>query len=286
MVAARSHPPTLETLARRLLIDERLVARGDLVLVAVSGGPDSLALLHVLTRLRARLGLRLSAHGVDHGLREEASAELDIAAGLARDLEVTFGRTRCEVAPGGNLLARAREARLHALRAAARASGAQVIATAHHADDRAETVLLRLLQGSGWQGLGCLPPRSGEMIRPLLSARKRDILAHLARHQISFASDPSNQDARFLRTRVRREVMPLLEVLSPKIIEHLNALADDLARERSGRAPESLGRAQRAMAQQAQSRGRSGVRARLKGGEEAWVSLASGRLVITRHGKP
>jgi tRNA(Ile)-lysidine synthase len=205
-----------------------LVERGSTVLLAVSGGPDSMALLHVMARLGARLGFFIVAHGVDHGLREEAAAELEMARGLALRLGVPMETTRVNVAPGGNLQARARTARLEALRAAAAQAGATRIATGHHADDRAETVVMRLLQGSGPRGLGCLPPRDGELIRPLLLARRQDILAHLLRHRLPFAEDPSNNNSRFLRARVRGEVMPLLERLSPSIVSHLNALADAL----------------------------------------------------------
>lgn len=226
---ARSHPPTLLTLAGRTLAEECGVRRGERILVAVSGGPDSLALLHVLARLAPKHGFSVVAHGVDHGLRPEASAELDLAEELARSLSVPFGRSELGVAPGGNLQARARAARYSALQAARSATGAHYLATAHHADDRAETVLLRLLRGSGPRGLAVLPARAGERIRPLLRARRSDVLAHLARHGLTFARDASNHDRRFQRVRVREELLPLLIELSPGIVGHLNHLADALA---------------------------------------------------------
>src|SRR5207245_1080427 len=117
-------------------------------------------LLHVLARLRAPVDFDLSAHGVDHGLRAEAARELDLAETLARSLEVPFARTRVDLAPGGNLQARARERRWRALEDAARAVGARAIATAHHADDRAETVLLRVLRGASAAALAVLPARA------------------------------------------------------------------------------------------------------------------------------
>jgi tRNA(Ile)-lysidine synthase len=103
-----------------------------------------------------------------------------------------------------------------------------VIATGHHADDRAETVILRLLRGAGPRGLAVLPPRAGDLVRPLIRARRGDIDAHLARHGIAHALDPSNANSRFLRVRVRRELLPLLADLSPGIVTHLCALADQL----------------------------------------------------------
>lgn len=232
---SRSHPPTLLTVALRTITDEKLFSSGDRVLVAVSGGPDSMALLHVLATLRRDVGHVLFAHGVDHGLRSEAEAELDVAAEFARRLEIPFERTKVEVAKGGNLQARARKVRYDALEEAARRVSASVIATGHHADDRAETVLLRLLRGSGPSGLAALPPRSSPSepsslprIRPLLRATHESILAHVERHAIPHANDPSNGDARYLRARVRTELLPLLRALSPNIVEHLCALADQL----------------------------------------------------------
>jgi tRNA(Ile)-lysidine synthase len=225
----RTHPPTLITLVRAALRDGDLVPRGARVLAAVSGGPDSTALLHVLALLRSRLAFGLFAHGVDHGLRREAAPELDLAEAFARSLDVPFTRTSVSVPPGGNVQARARAARWKALDAEAMRVGASRIATGHHADDRAETVIIRLLRGTRPHGLGVLPPRDGPRIRPLGRARRSDIGAHIARHHLPFALDPSNEDPRFLRSRVRKDVMPALERLSPRVVEHLCRLADELS---------------------------------------------------------
>ena len=226
---ARSHPPTLIRLAERALRDECRLERGERLLVATSGGGDSSALLHVLSFLAPKLGVSVVAHGVDHGLRPEAGKELDLVAALAERLGLPFERTRVGVGSGGNLQARARDARRAALEEARVRAGATRIATAHHADDRAETVLIRLLNGATPEALAVLPPRDERWVRPLVRARKRDVLLHLERHGIPFADDPSNQDRRFLRVRVRLEVLPLLEQLSPGIVLHLTNLADDLA---------------------------------------------------------
>jgi tRNA(Ile)-lysidine synthase len=230
MARTRTHPPALLATALRTIREEHLFARGETVVVAVSGGPDSMALLHVLARLRAKVGHRLVAHGVDHGLRPEAAAELDVAEAFARGEGVPFGRTRVSVEPGGNLQARARAARYEALRAVASREGGAVVATAHHREDRAETVLLRLLRGAGPRGLAVLPARARDLVRPFLRAPRAAIEAHLARHAVPFALDPSNLDPRFLRVRVRRELLPLLRALSPGIDDHLCALADQLGR--------------------------------------------------------
>jgi tRNA(Ile)-lysidine synthase len=270
----RSHPPSLITIVRRTLREECGPLRQRSVLAAVSGGGDSQAMLEVLARLAPELGFRLRAHGVDHGLRSEAGSELDLAEALAAKLGVPFARTRLEISRGSNLQARAREARYAALREAAAADGA-VIATAHHALDRAETVLLRLLRGAGPRGLAVLPARAQDVIRPLLRAGKSDVLAHLSRHRIEFARDPSNTDAAFLRVRVRHELVPMLENLSPQIVRHLNALADALEGARLpelgllaqvGDAP-VLNRAQIREAQRAERLGRA-VTIRLAGARD------------------
>ena len=283
----RSHPPSLVRLVEGIVRDEALFARGDTVLCACSGGPDSTALLHVLARLRARVGHGLVAHGIDHGLRAEARAELDLARVAAESLGVPFAVTRVQVDAGSNLQARARSARHEALANAAAVAGARVIATGHTADDRAETLLLRLLRGAGPAGLAVLPPRAvpavpggTELVRPLLRARRADVLAHLARHGLVYASDPSNLDPRFTRVRVRGELLPLLEELSPGIVGHLSALADMLAPAVGAGPLHGLGRAQRLAVERARRLGRESVHLRLAGGREVEVTFPEGQVVL------
>jgi tRNA(Ile)-lysidine synthase len=243
-VTKASHPPTLITLVKRAFRDEIALPRGARILVATSGGPDSMALLDVLAGLRRTLSFELVAHGVDHGLRANAAAELDLAEAHATSLAVAFSRSQLNVASGSNVQARAREARYAALEAARKRSKAQLIATAHHGGDRAETVLMRILRGAGPSGLAVLPARHGRLIRPLIRAGRRDVELHLERHRIASASDPSNADPRYLRTRIRMEVLPLLASLDPAVTTHLCALADDLEQFRD--ADESLYRIPRA----------------------------------------
>jgi len=224
-----SHPPALLRRSARTLREETPLARGDGVVVAVSGGGDSIALLHVLARLRAELGIELFAHGVDHGLRPEAGAELDLAERLASELGVEFSRTVLTLSDGGNLQARARDARYAALDAVRQRRGARWVATAHHESDRAETVLLRILRGASPRGLGVLPAASPGRLRPLIRSPLSAIKSHLERHGLAFANDPSNRNPRFLRTRIRHELIPLLEDMAPGATRHLNHLADEWA---------------------------------------------------------
>ena len=283
---ARSHPPTLLTRVRRTLREECNVSRGARILVAVSGGGDSAALLHALACARDRTGLVLFAHGVNHGLRPEAASELELARQCAERCQVPYSESSLRLQSGGNLQARARTARYASLRRAAAQVGADWIATGHHADDRAETVIMRLLRGAGPRGLAVLPARAGELLRPMIRARRADVLAHLHRHAVLFAEDPSNQDRRYLRVRVRREVMPLLESLSPRLVEHLCALADQVDAPAPpelfdfGGRPVPLGREHTTQIQRARRLRLSGVRVRLPGGREIAVDPRSGKITL------
>jgi tRNA(Ile)-lysidine synthase len=293
-----SHPPTLLRIAQRTIANEQLFTKDDCVLVAVSGGPDSMALLHVLARLSEAAGVRLAAHGIDHGLRTEAAEELELARALSEKLGVPFSTTRIAVDPGPNLMARAREARHSALKRALESfvRGERTepergrIATAHHADDRAETLLMRLLRGTGPAGIAVLPPRAGHLVRPLIRARKSDILAHLERHHIAFATDPTNRDPRFLRNRVRVELLPGMVALSPRIVDHLCSLADDMGHDSMLKIDvvppvvegERLGRAQRASLVRAIETRNPRARVLLSGGKTALVDLCSGKIVLKK----
>lgn len=216
--------PSLVTVATRALREAEVEKVA--VVLAISGGSDSTALLHVMAHVAPRRGLRLFAHGVDHGLRAEAAAELAGAGQLAAALGVPWRTTTLQLAPGSNLQARARRARYAALEQVRAEHDAAFVATAHHAGDRAETVLLRLLRGAPAEGLGVLPVLAGSRLRPLVRAPKDLVLAHLHRNQLVWAQDPSNADPRFLRVRIRTELMPLLRSLSPRIEETLCRLAD------------------------------------------------------------
>jgi len=242
-----SHSPTLFRLVARTLDEECTLLPGLRLLLAVSGGTDSTALLHVMHRLADERGLVLHAHGVDHGLRAESMGELDQAQSFAERLNIPFSRSSVVLGKGSNLQARARALRYEALRKRATELGGCRIVTAHHANDRAETVLLRILRGTGLGGLGVLAAQEGDLLRPLLRAKRSDILLHLARHELPFATDPSNGNPKYTRVRVRKEVLPLLEQINPNIVEHLCSIADDAIALRSsdGDALPSLGRQQR-----------------------------------------
>lgn len=224
-----SHPPSLLRRVERCLEDECHVGEGAGLVLGVSGGPDSMALLHVLSKLRAAHRFDLCALTIDHGLRSEASSEVELVSQFCEKHDVRLVVRRLGLTDGGNLQARARDARYQCLEAvgAEQFGPEALLVTAHHKEDRAETVLLRILRGTSLEGLAVLPPRDGRRVRPMVRASKADVLLHLERHGIPFAEDPSNRQSRFLRVRVRTEVLPLLETLGPKVIDHLVTLADE-----------------------------------------------------------
>jgi tRNA(Ile)-lysidine synthase len=205
--------PIGEAEADRLFAD--LVGLPALAL-AISGGPDSMALLVFAARWRKRQrrGPKLIAITVDHGLRKEARREAAAVKRLAAKLGIPHRTVRWKGAkPTSGLQAKARAARYRLLADAAHRHGAEHLVTAHTLDDQAETVLFRMARGSGIAGLAGMarvtPLGDGWLIRPFLDVPKARVVASLAARKIAFADDPSNRDPRFTRVRWR-ELMPTL----------------------------------------------------------------------------
>ena len=205
-------PTRLSAAVREAVVHARLLDRGEHVLVGVSGGPDSVALLHALVLLRSELALRLTVCHVHHGLRPEADRDAAFVEALAARLECPVRVACVEVTRGGGRSPEeaARIARHAALSRIARATDAGRIALGHTADDQAETVLMRILQGAGPRGLAGIPGRRGRIVRPLLAVDRAAVHAHILAHGLDFVEDATNRDVRFLRNRVRHELLPLL----------------------------------------------------------------------------
>lgn len=188
-----------------------------------------MVMMHVFSRLAEKMALEVVVLSVDHGLRPESSGEVDFVLGQAQQMGLAARGLRVDLPPGGNVQARARKARYVVLEQAADESlgPGSLVVTAHHADDRAETVLLRLLRGSSLAGLNVLPALSGRRFRPLIRSSRKDVVAHQERFELPHADDSSNRNSRFLRVRVRQELLPLLESLAPGMKERLCRLADE-----------------------------------------------------------
>ena len=215
-----------------------MVEPGDRVICAVSGGADSMALLWGMWLLKEKLGITLEAAHFNHNLR---GAESERDAQFVRDfcefhdIPLHLGGGRVVSGPKG-LEAAARDARYAFLR-----SLGGTVATAHTADDNAETVLMHLLRGSGLRGLGGITPKAEGIIRPMLDVTRREVEAFLSENYIRHIEDSSNREDEFLRNRLRHRVMPLLRQENPSIAVGLSAAAqrirqdaallDDLAAE-------------------------------------------------------
>lgn len=232
----------------------RMVQAGEKVLVAVSGGPDSVALLDILNRLQEELAIRLHVAHLNHGLRgSDSDEDARFVEALCSDLGMPFTGgvedVRAFVRKQGlSVEEGARILRYRFLEEVAGQIGAVRIATGHTSDDQAETVLFRLLRGSGVRGLGGIcPVREGRFIRPLLEVRRREIEQYLAERQLAFRCDRSNEDTAFVRNRIRRELLPLLkEQFNPNVVSTLVRTAailqdeDDFVEKETARALEQI----------------------------------------------
>ena len=200
----------------------RMIDRGDTVTCAVSGGADSMALLWCMYLLREKMDIHLQAAHFNHHLRgEESDRDEAFVRNFCKGYGIPLHVGSAEVKPGKKgLEAAAREARYAFLRTLP-----GKIATAHTADDNAETILLHLVRGTGLKGLGGIMPRNGNVIRPLLSVTRAQVEELLEEYCVSHIEDSSNETDQFLRNRLRHGVMPLLRQENPRIAENLSAMA-------------------------------------------------------------
>ena len=202
--------------------EQDLIRKGDSIVCAVSGGADSMALLWAMYLLKEEWELDLSAAHFNHHLRGEESDRdeafvRDFCDGYGIPLHVGHGHVE---AGKKGLEAAARDARY-----AYFATLSGKIATAHTADDNAETVLMHLVRGTGLKGLGGIAPKRGNLIRPMLSITRADVERFLDEFAVSSISDSSNGTDQFLRNRLRHHVMPLLKEENPRLAENLSSMA-------------------------------------------------------------
>ena len=216
------------------------------MVVGVSGGPDSVCLLHVLSKMKERLGLRLHVAHLNHGLRgEESDADAEYVSRLASDLSLPCTVEKKDAAAYQSeqhlsLEEAARELRYRFFAEVARAAGADRVAVGHTKDDWVETILMHLIRGTGpWglQGLhplSCLVPRACApitVVRPLLVLRSSETEAYCRHHRLASRTDVSNLSAKFLRNRIRHELIPWLQSCNPEVVDGLVSTAEMLAEE-------------------------------------------------------
>ncbi len=238
---------TLEDKVRETIRKHEMFSHGDGVLLGVSGGPDSVALLTLMSILRGEFGLRLAVAHLIHGIRgEEAKKDAHLVAEMAEKLaipvhlkEVSLPRRKMEDGKG-NLEAMGRKERYAFFAAVAEQYGLNKVATAHTGDDQAETLLMWLLRGSGRGGLSGMPPvrkltspDSGKtaswLVRPLIETSRQEIMAYLTEHGIESRTDSTNLDVRHLRNWIRHRLLPQFrERVDSKVAERLGRLAEIL----------------------------------------------------------
>src|SRR5258708_6033937 len=209
------------------------IRRGAPLLIALSGGADSAALTNALLDLRERCDLRISAANLTHRIRpRESDRDEGFVRAMCERLRIELRVERADGLDAGspNLEERARDARYLFLNRAADAIGADYIALAHHADDQAETVLMRMFRGTGIAGLAAMAERGpGRLIRPMLALDRADILAYLRERKIPFVEDSSNSSPEILRNRIRTELVPMLErEYAPGLRRRLTEVAGEM----------------------------------------------------------
>lgn len=211
-----------------------MLEKEDGIVVGVSGGADSVALLLVLWELRRELGLRLYAVHVNHGIRQEASEDAEYVRRLCEELEVPFYLFGVDIPvmaaeQGLTEEEMGRVYRYQCFEQVMNQVGANKIAVAHHMDDQAETLLFHLVRGSRLTGAqGMHPVTEGKIIRPLLSCRKAELVEWLMQKQVDWREDVTNTDNRYARNKLRNEVFPVLEQVNVQAVSHMAEFAEEM----------------------------------------------------------
>ncbi len=197
------------------IIHHNLIASGNKIVIAFSGGPDSMLLLQYLNSIKHTFNLTLIACHLDHGWRENSASEVVFCKELCEKLDIPFVSARLqdltiEKQTKGSKEEIGRNARRFFLENVAREHNANLIAVGQHLDDQEETFFIRLIRGSTLSGLTCIKPKEGVYIRPLLEIKKQEILDYLDQEGIVYLTDPSNELDIYLRNRIRKYVIPAL----------------------------------------------------------------------------
>jgi len=209
-----------------------MISAGDTIIAGVSGGVDSVVLLHILDGLVRAEGGRLVVAHLHHGLRgEEADRDESFVAERAKSLGLCYRCRRAELPvrveeTGENLQAAARDERYRFFESVRLEFMGDKIALGHNADDQAETVLMRIVRGCGIKGLAGMPPVRGRIVRPLIETRRSEIAAFAVSEGISYVEDSSNRSTKYLRNSIRKELIPLIECYNPQFCHEILRLSD------------------------------------------------------------
>lgn len=195
--------------------DNSLLPTESIIVIGLSGGPDSVFLTHLLKQYQKSNRLTLIAAYLDHEWRPDSKNDLEFCQNLAESLNIPFISSKvselsCTIKPNGSQEEVARKLRRYFLQEVKKQYNADLIALAHHADDQQETFFIRLLRGATVTGLSCMKAQDKDIIRPLLCINKADIMHYLDTHKISYCIDPTNSSNKFLRNRIRSQLLPAL----------------------------------------------------------------------------
>ncbi|MFA4880752.1 MAG: tRNA lysidine(34) synthetase TilS [Candidatus Doudnabacteria bacterium] len=203
-----------------------LIKEGDTVIVALSGGPDSVCLTHILWQLQKKLGFKIILAHLNHNLRgKESDSDSRFVQRLAKKLNLPLENKKLRKKPKNE--ATAREARYAFLERVRKKHEGRGIAAAHTADDQVETILLNFLRGAGLAGLSGMQPKNNFLIRPLLECGRGEILGYLKKNHLTYRNDSSNFDLKYTRNKIRHKLLPLLEKeYNPQIRKNLLKLGE------------------------------------------------------------
>lgn len=220
----------------RLCAQHHLLPEHGTILCALSGGADSVTLLHLLWRTGQQRGFTVAAAHFNHQIRSESGQDAAFCETFCLQRGIPYYADSADIpaiaaALGQGLEETAREKRYAFLRQTALDTGAAAIATAHHAEDNAETVLLHLLRGTGLKGMGGIAPKSDLLIRPLLTTHRSEIEAYLAAHHLPHVEDSTNTDTVYTRNYIRHEVLPLLSARNPGVVDTIGRSAVSFRRD-------------------------------------------------------
>ena len=215
----------------KTIIDHKLIENGDSIIVGASGGPDSQFMIYILNELKSEIDFEIILAHLNHLHRKEAKNDEDLVRKTAEELDLKFfsrARSMDDYAKKHGLSSEdaGRRLRYEFFNDLAKEYKNPKIAVAHNKDDQAETVLMRIIRGTGLDGLRAMDYKSGNIIRPILNIKKSEIMAYLDSKKIPYALDATNFENDYTRNKIRLEIIPKLEEINPKVIDQIYSLSE------------------------------------------------------------